>query len=159
MAKPTILNARDVLAGEQGEVWATVEGQSICMMHVKNIEATITYNKEKIPILGKRGKGNRKTGEEYTGSMTVYYLTSAFRKLAERYKQTGEDFYFDLVIVNKDDTTHTGRQEVTLNNVNIDNITLAKLDADSAVLEEDMDFTFEDYTIGEEFQPLDGFYV
>lgn len=158
MAAP-ILNARDVLSGEQGEVWATLDdGRRMCMMHVKNIETTITYEKEQIPILGKRGKGNRKNGETYEGSMTVYFVESNFRKMAEKYKNSGEDFYFDLQIINEDKTSRTGKQIVTLIDCNVNSMVLAKLDADSATLEEDMDFTFEDYRIEEVFNDLDGLF-
>lgn len=157
--KATILDVKDILSGEQGEVWATLGGRRMCMMQVKNIEVNVSYNKEKVPILGKRGKGNRKTGEEYTGSMTVYYITSAFRELAQQYKNTGEDFYFDMQIINEDKTTRTGAQEVTLIDVNVDTMVLAKLDADNSVLEEDMDFTFEDYRIDTPFKELPGLYV
>ena len=154
-----ILNARDILSGEQGEVWATLpNGDSFCMMHVKNIEATVSFDKEQVPILGKRGKGNRKKGETYSGSMTVYFVTSVFRTYAEHYKNSGEDFYFDLRIINEDKTTLTGRQEVWLTDCNIDSLVLAKLDADSSILDEDMDFTFEDYHVEQEFTDLDGMF-
>lgn len=158
MAAP-ILNARDVLSGEQGEVWATLDdGKRMCMMHVKNIEASVDFEKEQIPILGKRGKGNRKNGETYSGSMTVYYVDSTFRKLAERYKKQGLDWYFDIQIINSDATTRAGKQQVTLIDCNLDSLVLAKLDADSSTLEEDMDFTFEDYRIDVEFDNLDGLF-
>lgn len=157
MAAP-ILNARDVLSGEQGEVWATLNGRRMCMMHVKNIDANINYEKEQIPILGKRGKGNRKNGETYEGSMTVYYVTSAFRQLAETYKNSGKDFYFDLQIINEDKTSNAGKQMITLIDCNINSLVLAKLDADSSTLEEDMDFTFEDWRMDKAFNELDGLF-
>ena len=158
MAAP-ILNAIDVLSGEQGEVWATLDdGRRMCMMHVKNIETNVEFEKELIPILGKRGKGHKKTGETYSGSMTCYYVESVFRKLAEKYKNQGIDWYFDIQIVNEDNTSRTGRQVITLLDCNFDSMVLAKLDADSAALEEDMDFTFEDYRIETVFNNLDGLF-
>ena len=160
-----ILNVKDILSGEQGEVYAylpnivSVNGGRMCMMHVKNIEATVSYDKEQVPILGKRGKGNRKKGETYSGSMTVYYLTSIFREYAQDYKNSGEDFYFDLKVINHDATTHTGTQVVVLRDCNFDELVLAKLDADSSILDEDVSFTFEDWYIENEgFDILDGFF-
>lgn len=152
-----ILSARDILSGEQGTVWATIGGERFCMMHVKNIEANVEYDKEQVPILGKRGKGNRKKGETYSGTMTVYYLTSKFRELAQDYKQTGQDFYFDMQISNEDTTTRAGEQVVTLIDVNINSLVLAKLDADSSILDEDMEFTFEDWRLDKSFDVLEGF--
>lgn len=158
MAAP-ILDARDILSGEQGELYATLpDGRSMCVMHAKNIEATVSYDKEQVPILGKRGKGNRKTGETYAGSMTLYYVESVFRELAQNYKDTGEDFYFDMRVTNHDNTTHTGTQVIILRGCNFDELVLAKLDADASVLEEDVSFTFEDWVLDTQFDLLDGFF-
>ena len=159
MPTAAILDARDILSGEQGEIWATLpDGREMCVMHAKNIEASVSYDKEQVPILGKRGKGNRKTGETYSGSMTLYYVDSTFRKLAENYKDTGEDFYFDMRIINHDKTTHTGEQVIVLRDCNFDELILSKLDADASVLEEDVSFTFEDWFIDTTFDVLDGLF-
>lgn len=88
--------------------------------------------------------------------MTVYYVTSEFRKYAEIYKNTGKDFYFEMQITNDDSNSSASRQSVILKGVNLNSIVLAKLDADSSVLEEDMDFTFEDYSIETFFDDLNG---
>lgn len=157
--KAPILNAKDILSGEQGEIWATLpDGRDMCVMHAKNIEASISYEKEQVPILGKRGKGNRKTGETYSGSMTLYYVDSTFRELAERYKDFGEDFYFDLRIINHDSTTNTGEQVIVLRECNFDEMVIAKLDADSSVLDEDVSFTFEDWILDTKFDQLEGLF-
>ena len=159
MAGATILNARDILSGEQGEVWATLpNGDRMCMMHVKNLEASVSYDKEQVPILGKRGKGNRKKGETYSGSMTVYYVTSIFRQYAEQYKNSGKDFYFEIRVINHDNTSRAGTQEVWLQDCNLDSLVLAKVDADSSILDEDMDFTFENYHIETIFDDLTGLF-
>lgn len=155
-----ILNVRDILSGEQGEAYAVFEdGRIMNLMQLKNIEATVEFDKEQVPILGKRGKGNRKKGETYSGSMTVYYVTTEFRKLAQVYKNDGKDFYFNIQIVNEDKTTNTGKQIITLEECNIDSLVLTKLDADSTILDEDMDFTFENYRIEQEFDTLNGLWV
>lgn len=154
-----ILDARDILSGEQGSIYATLpDGRYMCVMHAKNIEATVSYEKEQVPILGKRGKGNRKTGETYSGSMTIYYVDSTFRELAQQYKNTGTDFYFDVTITNEDKTTRTGKQVVILRDCNFDELVIAKLDADAAVLEEDVTFTFEDWILDTKFDELDGLF-
>lgn len=158
MAAP-ILNARDVLSGEQGEVWATLpDGRRMCMMHVINIEAKVESDKQQIAILGKRGKGNRKTGETYSGTMTIYTIETVFLELAEIYKDTGEDFYFDLQIINEDNTTSVGQKIVTLIDCNMNSQVIAKLDAESAVLNEDVEFTFENWRLDNPFNELAGLF-
>ena len=67
------------------------------------------------------------------------------------YAKNGKDTYFDLTIVNEDPTSSIGKQTVTLYNCNIDSVILAKLDTDSDSLEEDLDFTFDDFDILDSF--------
>ena len=53
-------------------------------------------------------------------------------------------------------TSRVGRQTVILIDCNIDGGILAKFDADAEYLDEDMDFTFEDFEMPEVFNHLDG---
>ena len=74
-----------------------------------------------------------------------------------QYKDTGEDVYFDIQITNEDPTSKVGRQTIILIDCNIDGGTLAKFGADDDYLDEEMDFTFEDFKMPEAFKHLDGF--
>ena len=73
------------------------------------------------------------------------------------YKDSGLDTYFDMTIVNEDKGSAAGRQEIVLTGCNIDGGVLAKFDADGEYLDEDMDFTFEDFSIPKKFAELTGF--
>ena len=79
-----------------------------------------------------------------------------FREIVEKFKDTGEDTYFEIQITNEDPTSKAGRQTVVLLGCNIDGCMLAKFDADGENLDEDMDFTFEDFKIPEKFKLLPG---
>ena len=125
-------------------------------MQAINVEATFEKTKSEVPILGQTGNGNKATGWKGTGSATFHYNTSIFRELMVRYKETGEDIYFDMQITNEDKTSRAGRQTVVLIDCNIDGGILAKFDADGEYLDEDMDFTFEDFKMPETFNILDG---
>lgn len=59
-------------------------------------------------------------------------------------------------MTNEDPTSRVGSQTVILKDCNIDGGILAKFDADGEYLDEDMDFTFEDFEMPEEFELLDG---
>ena len=61
-----------------------------------------------------------------------------------------------MQITNEDKTSRAGRQTVILIDCNIDGGILAKFDADGEYLDEDMDFTFEDFKMPETFNILDG---
>lgn len=156
MAKNTIMNAKDTVSASLAECFATIDGKRYNLMQAINLEAKFEKNKSEVPILGKTGKGNKSTGWKGTGSATFHYNTSIFRELLYKFKETGEDTYFDIQITNEDPTSAVGRQTVILKDCNIDGGVLAKFDADAEYLDEDMDFTFEDFEIPEKFSLLDG---
>ncbi len=150
------MNAKDAISASLAECFITIDGNRYNFMQAINLEAQFEKTKSEIPILGKTGKGNKSTGWKGTGSATFHYNTSIFRELLYRYKETGEDIYFDIQVTNEDPTSSVGRQTVILKDCNIDGGILAKFDADADYLEEDMDFTFEDFEIPEKFNMLSG---
>lgn len=151
-----IMNAKDTISASLAECFVTINGNRYNFMQAINLEAQFTKNKSEVPILGKTGKGNKATGWSGSGSATFHYNTSIFRELAYHYKRTGEDVYFDIQVTNFDPTSAVGRQTVILKDCNLDGGLLAKFDADAEYLDEDMDFTFEDFEIPEKFTLLEG---
>jgi len=150
------MNAKDAVSASLAECFVTISGNRYNFMQAINLEAKIEKTKSEIPILGKTGKGNKSTGWKGTGSATFHYNTSIFRELLYKFKETGEDVYFDIQVTNEDATSSVGRQTVILKGCNIDGGTLTKFDAGSEYLDEDMDFTFEDFEIPEKFTALPG---
>lgn len=151
-----IMNAKDTVTASLAECFVTIDGTRYNFMHAINLEASIEKTKTEVPILGKTGKGNKSTGWSGSGSMTLHYATSLFRELLVKFKETGEDIYFDIQVTNEDPTSAIGRQTVILKGVNLDGGILAKFDADGEYLDEDVDFTFEDFELPEKFNVLDG---
>lgn len=155
MGKQT-MNAKDAISASLAECFVSIEGRRYNFMQAINLEANFEKTKSEVPILGKTGKGNKSTGWAGSGSATFHYNTSIFRKLMYKFKETGEDIYFDIQVTNEDPTSSVGRQTVVLKDCNIDGGILAKFDADGEYLDEDMDFTFEDFEMPEEFKLLEG---
>ncbi|MBQ9737916.1 MAG: phage tail tube protein [Alphaproteobacteria bacterium] len=151
-----ILNAKDTVSAPLAECYVTIENKRYNFMQAINLEATMEKNKTEVPILGKTGKGNKATGWTGTGSATFHYNTTIFRELLKRYKETGEDVYFDIQVTNEDKTSSVGRQTVILKDCNLDGGILTKFDADGEYLEDEFDFTFEDFEIPEKFNVLPG---
>ena len=151
-----IMNAKDTVTASLAECFVTIEGTRYNFMHAINLEASIEKTKTEVPILGKTGKGNKSTGWKGSGSATFHYTSSMFRTLLVKFKETGEDIYFDIQVTNEDPTSSIGRQTVILKDVNLDGGILAKFDADGEYLDEDVDFTFEDFEMPEQFKQLDG---
>lgn len=151
------MKARDSVFAALAECYVTIGTRRYNFMQAINLEANFEKNKTEVPILGKTGRGNKASGWSGSGSATFHYNTSVFREMLQQYKDTGEDVYFDIQITNEDPTSAAGRQTIVLIDCNIDGGILAKFDADGEYLDEDMDFTFEDFKMPETFKDLDGF--
>lgn len=152
----SFMNAKDAISASLAECFVTIEDDRYNLMQAINVEAKMEKTKSEIPILGKTGKGNKTTGWKGTGSATFHYNTSIFRKILYLYKKTGTDIYFDMQITNEDPTSTVGSQTIILKDCNIDGGILAKFDADAEYLDEDLDFTFEDWEMPAEFTLLSG---
>ena len=150
------MKAKDAISAKLAECFITIKGNRYNFMQMINFEAKFEKTKTEVPILGKTGSGNKSTGWKGTGSATCHYNTSIFRELMLNFKNTGEDVYFEIQITNEDPTSAAGRQTVVFVDCNIDGGILAKFDADGEYLDEDMDFTFEDFKMPETFKLLDG---
>lgn len=151
-----IMKAKDSVSAKLAECYVTIGDRRYNFMQAINLEANFDKNKTEIPILGKTGQGNKSTGWTGSGSATFHYNTSIFRQMMLDYKNTGEDVYFDIQVTNEDPTSSVGRQTIVLQDCNIDGGILAKFDADGEYLDEDMDFTFEDFAMPEKFADLEG---
>ncbi|MDD3569572.1 MAG: phage tail tube protein [Lachnospiraceae bacterium] len=154
MAK--IMNAKDTVSSSLAECYVTIDDNRYNFMQAINLEAKIEKTKTEVPILGKTGKGNKATGWKGSGNATFHYNTSIFRNLLKKYKENGEDIYFDIQITNADPTSSVGRQTVILKDCNMDGGILAKFDADGEYLDEEIEFTFEDFEMPETFSILSG---
>lgn len=150
------LDARDAISGSLGTVYATISGVRYKLMQVIKVEAKFKKTKKDVPILGRTGKGHKSTGWSGEGTCTLHYNTSVFREAARRYKETGEETYYEMQITNEDPSSSVGRQTVVLKDCSFDEILLATLDADADYLKEDISFTFEDFEIPEKFANVTG---
>lgn len=142
------LNAPDTISGKEGRAYAKINGNNEELFMAKTIEANVEKNKSEIKAIGKRMTGHKTTGANGSGTMTLYYMTPLFRAMIKQWKETGVDVYFDMVVVNDDQESSAGKQSTLLIGCNLDSVVLAKLDGDSDdALDEDVDFTFEDFDI------------
>lgn len=148
------MRGEDAISGKMGKAYATINGEVYEMFYLKNIEAVAEKTKAEIPVLGRTGVQHKASGWSGTGTATVYYVTSKFRELMLEYIKTGRDIYFDILIENEDPTSSTGRQTTILKGVNLDSVTMAKLDIESEALDEEISFTFNDIDMPNKFRPI-----
>ena len=156
MPDVTLMRARDAVSAKLAECFITVDGNRYNFMQMINFEAKFEKNKIEVPILGKTGSGNKPAGWKGTFSGTAHYNQSIMRRVMLNYKNTGEDVFFEIQVSNDDPLSAAGRQTIVLLDCNLDGGTLAKFDADGEYLEEDINGTFEDFTMPESFAMLDG---
>ena len=155
MANQT-MHAKDSVFAALAECYVTLDGERLNFMQAIDLEATMEKEKVEVPILGKTGRGNKANGWKGTGSATFHYNTSVFRKVMMEYKKTGKDLYFDIQVTNLDPTSSVGAQTVILKDVNLDSVIITKFDADGEYLDEEFDFTFEDWEMPQTFNDLAG---
>ena len=150
------MKAKDAISAKLAECFITIGTNRYNFMQAINFEANFERTKTEVPVLGKTGAGNKSTGWKGTGTATFHYNTSIFREMMLKYKDTGEDVYFEIQVTNEDPTSAAGRQTIVFVDCNIDGGILAKFDADGEYLDEEMNFTFEDFKMPETFKLLDG---
>ena len=150
------LKAGDTVSGQEAVAKMTIrnaDGTSTVedMFFAKNLEGTCTINKTAIKTLGKRGEQHKPNGWTGEGKMTIYYVTSLFRKMCIQYIKTGVPVYFDILVTNNDPGSSVGSQSTMLKSCTLDSVLIAKFDVDAEILDEDVDFTFDDADILDEF--------
>jgi hypothetical protein len=155
------MQARNALSAKMAECYIMIPNDAGVkerhnFMSAINLEVTFEKNKTEVAILGRMNKGHKSTSSTITGSAEFHLNTSVWRELAYKFQQTGEDIYFDIQVENEDPTSAAGRQTMIFLDCNIDGGILAKFDAGGETLDEDMDFTFEDFKMPETFKLLAG---
>ena len=150
------LKAGDTISGQEAVAKMTIknaDGTSTIedMFFAKAIEGSCDINKTAVKTLGKRGEQHKPNGWTGSGNMTIYYITSLFRRMCLQYIKTGIPVYFDLMVTNNDPGSSVGAQTTVLKNCSLDSVILAKLDVDADVLDETVDFTFDDADMLDEF--------
>ena len=148
------MKAEDAISGKEGALYANIDGQTVQVAECKNISAKITKNKTEFKALGFRGTQHKATGWSGTGTLVIHYATSKFAKMMIDYAKTGVDKYFTLQIINEDPTSKIGNQTVNLDDVNLDESEIAKLDTEAEFLDQSMNFTFSDVDMDDEFSDI-----
>jgi len=115
------LNFKDTISGAEGRAYATINGNVELMFYLKKWEAKAEKKKTEGKTIGNRATQHKAVGWNGTGTMTIYYVTSLFRKMILDYIKTGKDIYFDVQVVNEDSTSSTGKQTIAIKNMETGN--------------------------------------
>lgn len=143
----------ETVAGSQGSVFAEVNGRRYVLASLSKFKASFKVNTIKKGVLGISGKQSRAAGWEGTWDATFYYNQSTLRELAAQYAETGVLPTFSIQVINEDPTSvkTIGRQSVTFLDCIAEEITLAMIDVESEILEEDTSGTFNGFNFNDKF--------
>lgn len=133
---------RDALNGSSGNGFMTINGENHQMFSMKKFQSDASFQEEDFKVVGTSLVQVRTTGVKLSGTMTLYYGTPHFLRLLQEYLKTGKLPYFTLQITNDDPTSSVGTQMVVFYNVKLNKLPIAKLDADSNVLDMEVGFSF-----------------
>lgn len=150
-----VFRETDAFSGKEARAYITLDDRREELFFARSLEATIEKNKVDVPVLGRSNTPKRASGWNGTGTLNLYYVTSTFRSLMQRYTETGQDFWFDLMVVNEQPGSAAGKQVVHLKGCNLDSVIATRFDVSSDdMLEEELPFTFSEYVVEQEFNPL-----
>lgn len=143
--------AGDAINSREGSVIMSVNGKNITLAEIEEATAQLEGNVEEINLLGKRLKGHKLTSAEGTGSISKYTVRSDFAQIMSRWVQGGKYPNISLTLTVEDNTSATGKQVVRLMGVIFADGVFANLNSDDGLLEDETDFTFDDFKIIQAF--------
>lgn len=86
--------------------------------------------------------------------MTSYFMRSTWNELMQEYKNSGYLPRMTMTATMEDKSSTLGKQVVTISNFMPDKVDLFMLKADDGIAENEMDFTFDDFTLTESFTDM-----
>ena len=143
--------AGDAINSREGSVIMSVNGKNITLAEIEEATAQLEGNVEEINLLGKRLKGHKLTSAEGTGSISKYTVRSDFAQIMSNWVQGGKYPDISLTLTVEDNTSATGKQVVQLMGVIFADGVFANLNSDDGLLEDETDFTFDDFKIIQAF--------
>lgn len=139
------LLATDVIHANAAEAFMLADGTLHRMFYAKSFEASVEKSKAELKLLGRRMTAHKSVGLKGSGKMTIYYVCPYYRRMMEKYKNSGKDVYFTIFTTNEDPESTMGTQSTVYHECNIDGVVLSKFDTEGEVLDEEVSFTFDDY--------------
>jgi hypothetical protein len=137
------MNPTKVMNGSYGQVFH--EGQ--WLMNIKQVEATVEFNKQEIQRAGTRWTGHKVTSIKGTGTMSGYKVTTDFLdKIGAMAESDSAGVFQTELIFKLDDPESYGVLSIRLKGVQFDKVEILKFEVGN-IVEEEMPFTFEGYEV------------
>lgn len=150
-ADTAVLRGRDVLNSNLGTAYLEINGVRRRIFELKEISATINQNKAEVQLINDVLTKHKCLSSNGTGNFTIYSGVPDYSQMIKNYINTHKGLYFVITFEMNDPESTRGRRCVTLYDCLIDQHQLGRLSTDSSVLDETMDFTFDNYNINTDF--------
>jgi hypothetical protein len=148
------MTSRDIVNGALAKVFITLNENRYELANIKNLKATVTFNKQEENIMGTTATINIATTWKGACEGEMFYNSSILAKMAEEFQNTGNLPYFEIMTVNEDPSKSVGRNSTILENCLLDEVVIAAIDVDNATLKQDFKCTFEKFKLPETFKDL-----
>lgn len=149
-----ILRGRDVLNSNLGEAYIKIDGRVRRIFELKEITATIEQQKESVQLINDVMTKHKCVSSNGTGEFTVYTGAPDYSTMIRKYIDTHKGLYFTIKFTMDDPESTRGKRTVILHDCLIDSHALGRLSTESTILDEQMGFTFDEYTIMEDFSEM-----
>jgi len=148
-----VLRGRDVLNSNLGTAYLEINGVRRRIFELKEISATIEQRKEEVQLINDVLTKHKCLSSNGSGNFTIYSGVPDYSQMIRNYIDTHKGLYFVITFDMDDPESNRGRRSVTLYDCLIDQHQLGRLSTESTVLDETMDFTFDNYNINTDFNP------
>lgn len=146
-----VIRGRDVLNSNLGTAYLEINGVRRRIFELKEISATINQNKAEVQLINDVLTKHKCLSSNGTGNFTIYSGVPDYSQMIKNYINTHKGLYFVITFEMNDPESTRGRRCVTLYDCLIDEHQLGRLSTDSTVLDETMNFTFDNYNINTDF--------
>ena len=135
----------DLVSGNEGSAFITIDGQNRYFFELAKIEANIEFTVIAKKLLGHRMKQHTVVGAEGKGSMSIYNVSPAALAIYQQYVKEGKTPQISIQTTNEDKASTIGRRTVVMRNVILAKTPVVYLDDESEDLNKaETDFTFDD---------------
>ena len=135
----------DLVTGNEGSAYITVDGQNRYFFEVSKIDANIEFKVIARRLFGGRMTQHKVVGAEGKGTITMYNVSPAALAIYNQYIKNGKVPQISIQTTNEDTGSTIGRRTVVMRDVILAKVPVAYLDDSSEDLNTtDSDFTFDD---------------
>lgn len=144
MGKQNYTKISDLVTGNEGSAYITVNGENRHFFELAKIDANIEFTVIAKKLLGHRMKQHKVAGAEGKGSITMYNVSPAALAVYNQYIKEGKTPEISIQTTNEDTGSTIGRRTVVMRNCILAKVPVVYLDDSSEELNTtDTDFTFD----------------